>query len=98
MRNVHVAVAVEGLDTGQELAVVADGDEDLGVGTDGGLEDGEGSRAELVLLELGDFVLCQLVAGFCEEFLDLWVRHCVSFFSWSLLFVASRGRLGVCGR
>lgn len=53
----HVAVPVEGLDAREELAIVADGDEDLGVRSDGRLEDREGARRELVLFELGDFVL-----------------------------------------
>ena len=36
----HVAVAVEGLDAREQLAVVADRDENLGVAAHGGLEDG----------------------------------------------------------
>lgn len=63
----HVAVSVESLDARQELAVVSDGDEDLGVAADGGLEDGEGSGAELVLLELGDLVLGELVTRLGEK-------------------------------
>lgn len=35
----HVAMAVKRLDAGKELAVVADGDEDLHVRAHGGLED-----------------------------------------------------------
>ena len=34
----HVAVSVKGFHTGQELAVVAAGDQDLSVGAGGGLE------------------------------------------------------------
>lgn len=34
----HVAVSVKGLDTGQQLAVVAAGDQDLGVRAGGGLQ------------------------------------------------------------
>lgn len=49
-------MAIEGLDAGEELAVVADGDEDLGVRAHGGLEDGEGAGGEFVFFELGDFV------------------------------------------
>lgn len=52
----HVAVAVKGLDAGEQLAVVADGDEHLDVRAHGGLEDGEGPGGEFVLLELRDFV------------------------------------------
>jgi hypothetical protein len=36
----HVAVTVECLDTGEQFAVVATGDQDLTVGASGGLEDG----------------------------------------------------------
>lgn len=50
-------MAVKGLDAGEQLAVVADGDEDLDAVAHGGLEDGEGPRGELVLLELRDLVL-----------------------------------------
>ena len=39
----HVAVAVEGFDAREQFAVVAAGDEDLGVGAGGGHEDGEGA-------------------------------------------------------
>jgi hypothetical protein len=50
-------MAVEGLDTGKKLAVVANGNEDLVVGSDGGVEDAEGTGGELVLFKLSDFVL-----------------------------------------
>lgn len=50
-------MSVKGLDASEELAVVAYGDEDLGVRFDGGLEDGERAGGEFVLFELGDFVL-----------------------------------------
>ena len=50
-------MAVESLDAGEDLAVVAAGDQDLCARADGGLEDGEGTGGELVLLDLGDFVL-----------------------------------------
>lgn len=53
----HVAMSVEGLDTRKELAVVAAGDQDLGVRADGRLEDGEGAGGELMFFELRDFVL-----------------------------------------
>ena len=52
----HVAVAVEGLDAGQELAVVPDGDQDLGVAAHRGLQDGQRAGAELVFLEKRNFV------------------------------------------
>ena len=39
-------MAVEGLDTAEELVVVADVNEDLGVGLHGGIEDGEGAGGE----------------------------------------------------
>ena len=38
---------VEGLDAGEDLAVVPHGYQDLGVASDGGLEDGEGAGGEL---------------------------------------------------
>lgn len=68
-------MAVEGLDTGEDLAVVAAGDQDLGAGTDCGLENGEGTGGELMLLDLGDFILSQLGSGLGEQFLDLGVDH-----------------------
>lgn len=52
----HIAVAIEGLDARQQLAVVAARDEHLGVGTHGGLEDGERAGCEFVFFELGDLV------------------------------------------
>jgi hypothetical protein len=52
----HVAVAVEGFDPGEQLAVVAAGNQDLGVGAGGGLEDREGAGGEFVRFEEGDFV------------------------------------------
>jgi hypothetical protein len=42
-------VSVKGLDAGQQLAVVADRDEDLRVAANGGLEDGQRAAVELVL-------------------------------------------------
>ena len=53
----HVAVPVKGLDARQQLAVVADRDEDLGVRPHRRLEDRERAGRELVFLELGDLVL-----------------------------------------
>jgi hypothetical protein len=50
-------VTVECLDAGEDLSVVSAGDQDLCARADGGLEDGEGSGGELVLFNLGDFVL-----------------------------------------
>jgi len=52
----HVAMAVEGFDAGEQLAVVATGDQDLGVGAGGGLEDGKGAGGEFVGFEEGDLV------------------------------------------
>lgn len=63
----HVAVAVKSLDAGEQLAIVAAGNEDLVVIAHRGLEDGEGPGGEFVLLDLGDFVLGQLVARLGEE-------------------------------
>ena len=47
---------VEGLYAREELAVVADRDEDLGVAAHSGLEYAQGAGGELVLLELGDLI------------------------------------------
>lgn len=50
-------MSVKGLDACEELPVVADGDEDLHVGTHGGLEDAQGAGRELVLFKLRQLVL-----------------------------------------
>lgn len=50
-------MSVKGLDTCEELPVVADGDEDLHVGAHGGLEDAQGAGSELVLFKLRQLVL-----------------------------------------
>lgn len=52
----HITVPVKSFDTGQQLAVVAAGDEYLGVGSDGRLEDGERAGGEFVLFEDGDLI------------------------------------------
>jgi hypothetical protein len=52
----HVAVAIEGLDAGEQLSVVAAGDQDLGVVADGGLQDGKWAGGELMLLQKGNLV------------------------------------------
>ena len=49
----HIAVSVESLDTGQQLAVVSAGNEDLCAGADSGLQDGKRTSRELVFLDLG---------------------------------------------
>lgn len=53
----HVHVSIEGLDAGKHLATAAERDENLRVRAHSGLEDGEGTGGELVLLERGDFIL-----------------------------------------
>lgn len=53
-------MSVESLDTCQQLAVGANGDEHLRVRSDGSLEDGEGTGRELVLFELGNLVLAKV--------------------------------------
>lgn len=55
-------MTVEGLDAGKDFAVVSAGDQDLCARADSGLEDGEGSGGEFVLLDLGDFVLAATVS------------------------------------
>lgn len=47
----HVAVSVKGLDAGQQLAVVAAGDQDLGVRAGGGLQKGQRAGGELMFLD-----------------------------------------------
>lgn len=60
----HVAVAVKSLDARQQLAVVAARDEDLGVRAHGGLEDGERTGCEFMLLEGRDFELAGVLLVF----------------------------------
>lgn len=50
-------MTVECLDAGKNLSVVSAGDQDLCARANGGLEDGKGSGGELVLFDLGDFIL-----------------------------------------
>jgi hypothetical protein len=50
-------VTVECLDAGEDFAVVAAGNQDLCARADCGLEDGQGSGGELVLLDLSDLIL-----------------------------------------
>jgi hypothetical protein len=52
----HVAVAIEGFDACEQFAIVAGGNEDLGVVAHGGLEEGERARGEFVGFEDADFV------------------------------------------
>lgn len=52
----HVAVAVKGLDTGEELAVVPAGDQDLGVCARSGLEKRQRTGSELMFLNEGNLV------------------------------------------
>lgn len=50
-------MAVECLDPSQQLAVVADRDQNLCVAAYGGLEDGQGARAKFIFLKELDLVL-----------------------------------------
>ena len=50
-------MTVECLDAGEDLAVVAAGNQDLCARADGGLENGQGPSGELVLLDLSDLIL-----------------------------------------
>lgn len=52
----HVAVSVKSLDTGQQLAVVSAGDQDLGVSAGGGLQERQRTGGELVLLDESDLI------------------------------------------
>lgn len=49
-------MSVKGLNTGQELAVVAAGDQDLGVCAGGGLQERERAGGELVLFDEGNLI------------------------------------------
>ena len=53
----HVAVAIEGLDSSEQLSVVAAGYQDLGVVADGSLQDGKRAGGELMLLQKSNLVL-----------------------------------------
>lgn len=44
-------MSIEGLNAGEQLAIVPAGDQDLGVRAGGGLEDGERAGGELVGFE-----------------------------------------------
>lgn len=59
----HVGVSVESLDSGQQLLVVPQRDEDLGLISDSLLEDGEGALGDLVLLQFTDLRLVELGFG-----------------------------------
>lgn len=50
-------MTVECLDAGEDLAVVAAGNQDLCARANCGLENGQGSGGELVLLDLSDLIL-----------------------------------------
>ena len=63
-------MSIKRLDSREELSVVAAGDKDLGVGADCGLEDGEGSSSEFVLLELRDFELAVNNVSSCAQIGD----------------------------
>jgi len=60
-------MSVEGFYAREQFAIVAARDEDLGVGADSGLKDGERTRGKFVFFELGDFIFGQFGAGFGEE-------------------------------
>jgi hypothetical protein len=56
-------VTVKGLDASKDFAIVSAGDQDLCARADGGLEDGERSGGEFVLLDLSDFVLAAAMSA-----------------------------------
>lgn len=58
---------VEGFDAGEEFAVVAARDQDLGVVARGSLQDRKRPVCEFVLLDQGDFVLGEVVARLVEQ-------------------------------
>lgn len=57
----HVAVTVERLDTGEELAVVAAGNQDLGVVAGSGLQQRQRTCGKLMLFDEGDFIFAVCV-------------------------------------
>ena len=63
----HIAMAIERFDTGEKLAVVAQGDENFVVRRYRRLQDGQGAGAEFMGFKEGDFVLGQVGAGLGEE-------------------------------
>lgn len=66
----YVVVVIEGFDVGEEFVVVVDGDEDLVVGLDSGVEDVEGIGGEFMFFKLSNFVffvfVLVLIVGGCE--------------------------------
>lgn len=58
-------MAVKSLDTGEYLAVVSARDKDLCSRADGSLEDGERTGGELMLLDLGNFILAGKSQSYC---------------------------------
>ncbi len=54
---------IEGLDSRQQFAIVAARYKDLGVGADGGLKDGQGTRGHFVFFQLRDLIFAGSVAG-----------------------------------
>lgn len=67
----HVTVSVKSLDTGQQLAVVSAGNQDLGVCAGGGLEKRQGTGGELVLLNESDLIFSELALRLVEKVLNL---------------------------
>lgn len=71
-------MTVECLDAGEDLAVVAAGNQDLCARANCGLENGQGSGGELVLLDLSDLILAaqrlvvrirlEVLGGFIRQF------------------------------
>lgn len=59
----HVAVTVERLYTGKQLAVIAAGNENLGARANSCLQDGERAGSELVFFDLGDFIFATEVSA-----------------------------------
>ncbi len=60
----EVTMAIKGFHASQKLAVIAHADQDLGVASNGALEDGERSSRELVLLQLRNLIF----AALCQRF------------------------------
>lgn len=52
----HIAVSIEGLYPRQQLSVIPAGDQDLGVGAGGGLQDRKRPGGKLMFFDDGDFI------------------------------------------
>jgi hypothetical protein len=52
----HIAMAIKGFDSGEKFAIVATGNQDLGMRSNGGLKDRQRTGGELMFLQKLDLV------------------------------------------